>query len=385
MLLPRAAISYGFAFMAPNSFDKKDSAFRRPLTLSDGSSSDVEIAQPDGAGTPLVVTHTGDSSSDEEVMSQCCRMLRIGYPHEDDAIARFAELCPMHAANGLGRIFRSPTFFEDIVKQISLTNVQFGRSLEMNRLLCEHVGSNGRSFPSPNQLANCSEEFLKTKCKVGYRASRIIANAKLVATGEVDERLLHKQAANVQSHHDALALQQRLQQLLHGVGPYSGKNLCVMLGVYHLVPADTETVRHLNNGSGSKEKVDSKNVDRIVARMFDEYEPVQFLAFWSGLWLEYERAVGRRAHEMTASDHSLLTASELSKRLATSSKSALNIDADHDWCYGQEENNNIVDGKETKKRNRRGSLETQDVQAEDASPTNYKQARTRKQLRKMAN
>lgn len=92
----------------------------------------------------------------------------------------------------------------------------------------------------------------------------------------------------------------------------------------------------------------SKNVDRIAAEHFAKYEPVQFLAFWCTLWLEYERAVGKHAYNMEPKDHNLLTASELSKRLEN----------EH-WCI----NGSNIDRGEWKQgqSKRRDSSVTEDI------------------------
>lgn len=243
LLLERAIVSYGFVFMAPNKWDMAHKSFCRPLTLFNSTIADVCLTQPGGKGCAVQCRAVPrecmrlEEEQQEEVKMQVRRMLRLGEVHEQAALEAFAHKCPYLAYKHLlGRVFRSPTTFEDMIKQICLTNVTFNRSIEMNRRLCQHVGSFGDSFPSPAQLSQCSEEYLKKTCKVGYRASRIISIAQLVHSGELDLHSLQQDAASVSCMADAVALKRKLCSRLPGFGDYSSKNLLQMLGVYYFVP-----------------------------------------------------------------------------------------------------------------------------------------------------
>ncbi|ONK67486.1 uncharacterized protein A4U43_C05F550 [Asparagus officinalis] len=65
------------------------------------------------------------------------RMLRIS-EENDRVIREFHEACgPGAKEGGFGRVFRSPTLFEDMVKCILLCNCTWPRTLSMARALCE--------------------------------------------------------------------------------------------------------------------------------------------------------------------------------------------------------------------------------------------------------
>ncbi|CAL5085176.1 unnamed protein product [Urochloa decumbens] len=129
--------------MAPNRWDPAARTLERPLRLASDRSASLLArvsAHPARPGTALLVAvHGVDalSSLDKDyILEQVRRMLRLS---EEDGAA-VAEFQAMHAAareTGFGRIFRSPTLFEDMVKCILLCNCQWTRTLSMATALCE--------------------------------------------------------------------------------------------------------------------------------------------------------------------------------------------------------------------------------------------------------
>ncbi|KAK5820431.1 hypothetical protein PVK06_025478 [Gossypium arboreum] len=102
-------------------------SLRRPLRLVDSSRSvTVTISHPLNLPFLLIqVHHSPISSADEAViLEQVGRMLRISNKDERDVM----ECQEMHSSarkNGLGLIFRSPSFFGNAVKSILLCNCSF--------------------------------------------------------------------------------------------------------------------------------------------------------------------------------------------------------------------------------------------------------------------
>ncbi|RCV14328.1 hypothetical protein SETIT_2G416800v2 [Setaria italica] len=141
--LAAAVCSHGLFMMAPNRWDPAARALVRPLRLASDRSASLLArvsAHPARPGTALLVAVEGAdalSSLDRDyILEQVRRMLRLS---EEDGAA-VAEFQAMHAAareEGFGRIFRSPTLFEDMVKCILLCNCQWTRTLSMATALCE--------------------------------------------------------------------------------------------------------------------------------------------------------------------------------------------------------------------------------------------------------
>merc|ERR1712224_852508 len=119
------------------------------------------------------------SSKDVHVLkAQIERMLRLN--EKDTEVARLFSQDNADLAKGkeLGRLFRSPTLFEDIMKTFTLCNCGWSRTISMNAELCHRVG-NG-AFPTEVEIAKMQPRKLQKRCGVGYRAERMVRLAKAV-------------------------------------------------------------------------------------------------------------------------------------------------------------------------------------------------------------
>ncbi|PWA78712.1 DNA glycosylase [Artemisia annua] len=158
--LEKAVCSHGFFMTAPNQWDPLLKTFKRPLRLLDDVVSEssvlVEISQPLECCYLVVRVFDMDTLSTEQQQSltmyrgglprgelasfdldeQVRRMLRLSDTEEKN-VREFQELYGEAKASGFGRIFRSPTLFEDMVKCILVCNCQWSRTLSMARALCE--------------------------------------------------------------------------------------------------------------------------------------------------------------------------------------------------------------------------------------------------------
>lgn len=98
-------------------------------------------------------------------------------------------------------------------------------------------------FPRPEELAALDEEYLTKRCKLGYRAKRILELAQRVVENRLQLRELEEVCDRVRSSsYDELT-----QQLsgVAGFGPFTRANVLMCMGFYQRIPADSETVRHL--------------------------------------------------------------------------------------------------------------------------------------------
>ncbi|KAH9321557.1 hypothetical protein KI387_016196, partial [Taxus chinensis] len=137
--LEKAVCSYGFFMMPPNLWLSSSSTLQRPLRLSDGTALMVCISQPPTSSSLLIrVLGIGTLTTENQnfLLDQVVRMLRLS-EMEESAVRGFHALHPQAKAKGFGRLFRSPTLFEDMVKSILLCNCGWGRTLTMARLLCD--------------------------------------------------------------------------------------------------------------------------------------------------------------------------------------------------------------------------------------------------------
>jgi 3-methyladenine DNA glycosylase/8-oxoguanine DNA glycosylase len=213
-----------------------------------------------------------------DVKEQVRRMLRL----DEDLSDWFARF-PQAKKEGFGRLFRSPTLFEDLIKTITGCNVAWPNTMRMNRLLCEQIG--GGAFPSPAQLAACSVPHLKRQTKVGYRAERIVRLARQVRDRTLD--LTWFQQPQRRSDEVFAALRK-----LHGFGPYAAANACQHLGFYDQLAIDSETYRHFCKHFDLPRPSDPTKLHAQIEAHYNQYAPYQFLAYWHELWRDYERKLG---------------------------------------------------------------------------------------------
>jgi len=310
-ILARDYCSYGYFLLAPNDWDPSTAAFRRVLSLASGAVT-VRVSQPGAnanieTGAPLEIYAEKKLNRDEwtQVHASLVRMLRLD---EDAAvIGSFHKLDPRWAVKsrssrsfnlkrsksgpGRGRLMRSPTFFEDVIKTVTSCNVTWPSTVNMNRRLCEALGertpTGGYAFPTAEKLARVNPATLRARCGVGYRDQRIVDLAKLFRTpasrGGIDPAWYENPATPDDEIYNALVE-------LPGIGPYAAANIMQLLGRYARLPLDTESIRHAKNVLGMTGS-DRDLMKRLQAH-YAPFGPHAFRSYWFELWTFYESRQG---------------------------------------------------------------------------------------------
>jgi 3-methyladenine DNA glycosylase/8-oxoguanine DNA glycosylase len=178
-------------------------------------------------------------------------------------------------ATGAGRMFRSPTVFEDVVKTICTTNTTWSATVRMVTALVDNlgepsVGKHGRAFPSPAAMASASEAFYKDNVRAGYRGAYLRTVAADVAAGSVDLESLRDTPPEELPDEEVVA---RLLAL-PGVGPYAAAHMMMLLGRHSLLILDSWTRPKYASLNGRKA------TDRQIERRFRRYGDYAGLAFW---------------------------------------------------------------------------------------------------------
>lgn len=292
-LLARDVCSYGYFVLAPNRWDPTTQTLSRALELGGGAAM-FRVRQsvrrggrphPHFGGTegaPLRVEASRVLSRAEraDARRQLRRMLRLD--ETADEIRRFHELDPRWRRVGRGRLFRSPTLFEDIVKTVTSCNVQWPGTVQMNARLCEVLGDGG-AFPSARRLSRARPGTLRARCRVGYRDVRLVELARLFVRGEIGEAQLEDPLRSDDELYDLLLK-------LPGVGPYAAANIMQLLGRYDHVALDSEALRHGRDTLGLKGT--DAAVMRKVAAHYAAFGPHAFRSYWLTMWVAYEAKQG---------------------------------------------------------------------------------------------
>jgi N-glycosylase/DNA lyase len=223
------------------------------------------------------------------VLAATAHILRL----EQDLSAFYAQAAAdpalEWATRGAGRIMRSQTVFEDVVKTICTTNCAWSATVRMVGALVQHLGEKapgapaesplGRAFPKPAAMAEAPLAFYADVVRAGYRGAYLRSLAESVASGELDLEALGLASA------DELPDEELEAQLraLPGVGPYAAAHIMMMLGRYSRLILDSWTRPKYAQVNGRQAK------DSTIERRFRRYGPYAGLAFWLVLtrdWVE---------------------------------------------------------------------------------------------------
>ncbi|XP_019236741.1 PREDICTED: uncharacterized protein LOC109216979 [Nicotiana attenuata] len=238
--------------MAPNCWEPSSKSFSRPLRLADSTSVMTSISQPPGKDhLAIKVYGAGILSLKDElaIQSQVKRMLRLSDKDEED-VRDFHKLHPEAEAKGFGRLFRSPTLFEDIAKSLLLRFCPWKTSLDLSKALCDlqykkfkskrkraNISAYG-DFPNAEELASFSEKELKSKGNFGYRAGELVMFAKQVVDGEIKLSKFEKDHIGTKLSWSELKI--------NGAGPFTINTIMMCAGHYNYIPVDSETIRHMD-------------------------------------------------------------------------------------------------------------------------------------------
>lgn len=325
--LARDYCSYGYFLLAPNHWDPDSSTLFRVLDLDDGPA--VVRVDQDGpaqgtarklnlalCGGPLRVRASRLLSRPEQSQTKrlLSRMLRLD--EDESVLAAFHRVDSRWKRSGRGRLMRSPTLFEDILKTVTSCNVTWPGTINMNRRLCEVLGrptkSDGqypfrRTFPTAEKLARTRATTLRGRCRVGYRDGRIIELAKLFRVSPAGRSKLDpKWFEDPETPEDAI-----YEELLSmpGIGPYAAANIMQLLGRYGRLPLDTESVRHGRDVLGYVGS--DANVMKKVGQHFAPFGEHAFRSYWFEMWVHYEKKVGPSWTWRREIDAAQFTASKL--------------------------------------------------------------------------
>jgi N-glycosylase/DNA lyase len=174
---------------------------------------------------------------------------------------------------GAGRLLRSPTVYEDLVKMICTTNCSWALTLKMVHGLVDNLGretgDGRRTFPTAQVMASMPAKFFVDDVRAGYRAPYLKELADRVASGELNvEQWLSSD----------LPTRDLLKQMkgVKGVGDYAAENLLKLLGRYDGLALDSWTRARFfelrNKGRKAK--------DQKIARYYARFNEWRGLALW---------------------------------------------------------------------------------------------------------
>ena len=272
--LPRTLASHGVASLPPQRLDEDAWTLETTLAVGGGRARTVRVLG--GANGDARVELLGGRAGDAmraRLVAIVRHMLRL----DDDLSAFYAVAAAdpelSWAAAGAGRMLRSPTVVEDVVKTVCTTNTSWAATKKMVTALVESLGDPApdgrRSFPSAEAMAAADESFYREVVRAGYRAPYLRGLAASVASGEVDlEALADPDLPDAEAAARLLALP--------GIGPYGAAHVMLTsVGRYSQLVLDSWTRPTYARLNGRK--ASDVTIERRFRRLYGEWAG---LAFW---------------------------------------------------------------------------------------------------------
>lgn len=293
--LARTLASHGVASLPPMVLDEKALSFEVTLPVTKGKPRIVRVTPaPRKSVAVEVVGRAPAAATAGALLRDVRRVLGL----DQDLAPFYAAIADdpdlSWAATGAGRMIRSPSVFEEVVKTVCTTNCAWSATVRMTTALVEHLGERavgapatgwrGRAFPTPAAMAAAGEDFYRDVVRAGYRGRYLISLAEMVADGSLDLEAL---AATPEEELPDAELAQRLQSL-PGVGPYAAAHIMMLIGRHSLLVLDSWTRPTFARLTGKK-----KVSDAAIERRFRRYGRYRGLAFWLFLtreWVDGEGA-----------------------------------------------------------------------------------------------
>ena len=275
--LRRTIASHGVADLPPNRIDEEALTLEVTLLL-DGAPTTVRVSPGrNGYAKAQVVAGRADAS---QIRRSVAHLLRLDEDLSPFYAAAAADPELAWVTGGAGRMIRSPTVFEEVVKTICTTNCTWSATIRMVSALVEHLGDPapgatdgplGHAFPTPEAMARKKSAFYTETVRAGYRGEYLRSLARSVASGKLDLESLGAASAD-ELPDDELAA---LLLALPGVGPYAAAHIMMLLGRYSRLILDSWTRPKYLRVSGARQAKDS-----TIERRFRRYGPYAGLAFW---------------------------------------------------------------------------------------------------------
>jgi N-glycosylase/DNA lyase len=281
----RTLVSHGFAELSPTALDEANRSLDLTIRVPGGRPRRVRVSEGRRTATknlarvdvlgpppgPRVVRAVLEGTAHVLRLDQDLSLFYLRAADDPDL---------GWAARGAGRMLRSPTVFEDVVKTVCTTNCTWSATVRMVNALVTHLGDPAlggdgaltNAFPTPAAMAAAPESFYREVVRAGYRGAYLRALAGSATEGDLD--LEAYATATPETLSDAELEAELLT--LPGVGPYAAAHIMMTLGRHSRLILDSWTRPKYTKLVGRARPVS----DRQIERRFRPYGDYAGLAFW---------------------------------------------------------------------------------------------------------
>lgn len=271
----RTIFSHGWCELPPFELDKEN--WRLGYVFS-GAEAEIPVsAMINDAGGRVKIEISGgktNKKTEEKILRDARHILRL-----DDDLSDFYELTRTENRLGwvsetnAGRMLRSPTVFEDLVKTVCTTNCSWALTKKMTANLVEKLGTaseNGkRAFPTVEAMASVPIEFYTDEMRAGYRAPFFAELAEKVASGKINPE------SWLASDLPTGELKKEMKSV-KGVGEYAADNLLKLVGRYDGLALDS----WLRSQFYKRHNDETVCSDREIKRFYERFGAWRGLVMW---------------------------------------------------------------------------------------------------------
>lgn len=172
-----------------------------------------------------------------------------------------------------GRLLRSPTVFEDLVKTLCTTNCSWSLTKNMVRNLVDKLGAESsdgkRAFPTAAAMASVTEEFYRNEIRAGYRSPYFAELAERAASGKLNPETW------LDSELPTKELKKEMKSV-KGVGNYAAENLLKLVGRYDGLALDSFLRGEFYKRHNDQTVCD----DRQIIEFYEKFGDWRGLAIW---------------------------------------------------------------------------------------------------------
>ena len=272
----RGVCDHGWIALAPCRWEPDTRSLHRLERLPNGRAVALTVRE----SAPGLAVHVDTALTPDEiahVRAGLRWMLKL-----DEYLAPFYALAEEEHAGiwrtvheGRGRLLRSPTLWEDVVKTIRTTNITWAQTKGMVQRLVDALGTpwpadaTQRAFPTPAQVLDGGETIFAETVRMGYRNGYVLQLAREVAGGARELEALR--TADL-----SLAAMKKELLSIKGIGNYAAHTLLAILGYYGEIAVDTEYRNFVTRVHYAGATV----ADRELATYYDRWGDWKYLAYW---------------------------------------------------------------------------------------------------------
>jgi N-glycosylase/DNA lyase len=263
--------SHGWSELWPLQLD--DKTWRLECVLESGFAKPVSAVIYEAPGG-LEIEVAGKKFKGAKLIRDVRHILRLDDPLEEFYLLTDNEdRLKWVSTSKAGRLIRSATVFEDMVKTMCTTNCSWALTKNMVRNLVHYLGEpatgGGHAFPTPEALASVDEKFYRDEIRAGYRSPYFLELAEAVASGKLDPE------SWLTSDLPTDELKKEIKKV-KGFGDYAADNLLKLIGRYNGLALDS-WLRSQFYKKHNREKVCP---DKKIERHYKNFGDWKGLAIW---------------------------------------------------------------------------------------------------------